>query len=66
MCKSRWARRSASSLNRFWLMSTKVERKIASSETIMVSSPYGNGSKGRKPRNPSFTRIHAPNQATCR
>jgi len=26
---------------RFWLISTKVERKIASNETIMVSRPYG-------------------------
>jgi hypothetical protein len=25
----------------FWLIITKVERKIASSETIIVSSPYG-------------------------
>src|SRR5262249_8064322 len=27
--------------DRFWLISTNVERKIASSETIIVSSPYG-------------------------
>ena len=26
---------------RFWLIITKVERKIASSDTIIVSSPYG-------------------------
>jgi hypothetical protein len=25
----------------FWLIITKVERKIASSETIIVSRPYG-------------------------
>jgi hypothetical protein len=26
---------------RFWLISTNVERKIASSETIIVKRPYG-------------------------
>jgi hypothetical protein len=26
---------------RFWLIITKVERKIASSDTIIVSRPYG-------------------------
>ena len=34
---STWRRASA----RFWLIMTKVDRKIASSETIMVSSPNG-------------------------
>src|SRR5512135_94877 len=44
---------------------TKVDRKIASRLTIMVSSPKGYGSKMRAlPRAPRFTAIHPPNHAT--
>src|SRR3990170_2641097 len=39
ICKSRSARRSDSSPRRFWLVSTNVERKIASRDTTMVRSP---------------------------
>jgi hypothetical protein len=38
-CWSAITCRFASAL--FWLINTKVERKIASSETIIVSNPYG-------------------------
>jgi hypothetical protein len=45
-------------VRRFWLIITNVDRKIASSDTIIVSSPKGYCST-RKP-------IHAANQRTCR
>ena len=47
-------------------MSTKIDRKIASSDTINVSRPKGNGSHGRMPNAPApvFTSIHAANHAT--
>ena len=38
ICTPNSALRSAASLKRFWLMSTKVDRKMASSETIIVKS----------------------------
>ena len=41
---------------RFWLIITKVERKIASSETIIVSRPYGYFSTPKP--------IQQPNQTT--
>jgi hypothetical protein len=46
------------------ITSTNVERKIASRETIVVSSPNGNGSKGRIPKSLILRAIHTPNEAT--
>ena len=43
---------------RFWLIITKVERKIASSETIIVSRPNGYFSTPKP--------IQHPNQRMCR
>jgi hypothetical protein len=43
-------------------MSTKIERKIASSETTIVSNPKGNGSNGARPSAPTFHRIQIANQ----
>ncbi|MCC6728101.1 MAG: hypothetical protein IT208_02055 [Chthonomonadales bacterium] len=46
-------------------MSTKVERKIASSETIIVRKLNGNGSKGRRGVQRTLMATHAPNQTAC-
>ena len=35
--------------SKFWLAKTNNERKIASSDTVIVSSGNGNGSKGERP-----------------
>ena len=40
-CMTNSERCTDSWLNLFWLMSIKVDRKIASKETIMVSKPNG-------------------------
>src|SRR4051812_32619536 len=40
------------------VISTKIERKIASSETIVVSMPYGYGSNGLSPEPGMFHAIH--------
>ena len=47
---------------RFWLIMTKVDRKIASSETIMVSNP--NGYLSNPMRIPPI-RIQSANQTMC-
>src|SRR5437870_12335143 len=47
-------------------MSKKVDRKMASSQTIIVKSPYGKGSKGGIPTRPVFTNNQAPNQRIWR
>ncbi len=66
VCKPRSAIRSDSLLKRFWPMSTNVDRKIASSDTTIARSPYGNGSKGRTPTRPVFKRIQTQNHTTCK
>ena len=61
--KSSWARMSALAAWRFWLTITKVERKIASRLTIIVSSPKGNLSNlNDAPSIPTFTSTQIPNQ----
>lgn len=48
---------------RFWLTITKVDRRIASGLTIIVSSPNGNVSNSSDaPRIPTLTITHAANQ----
>ena len=49
---------------RFWLMRTKIDKKIASSETIIVRRPNGNGSNGSKPNTPIFHSIQ-PTKSTA-
>ena len=50
--------------SRFCAIRTKIERKIASRETTMVSRPNGKGSNGRTPNAPVFHAIHNPNHTT--
>src|SRR3954454_3485556 len=40
------------------VISTKIDRKIASSETIVVSIPYGYGSNAVRPEPGIFHKIH--------
>ena len=42
---------------RFWLISTKHDRNIASSDTIIVSKPNGNGSNCGTPSGQTFLPI---------
>ena len=61
--KSLLARISERADSRFWLSRTNVDRKIASSETIRVSRPNGNGSNVHQIRLPMH---HRANQNTWR
>ena len=49
--------------DRFWLISTNVDKKIASSDTISVSSPNGNLSNGWD--DTTLKMIQKPNHTTC-
>jgi hypothetical protein len=49
--------------SQFWLSMTKVERKIASSETMRVSNPNGKGSNAQ---GLTLMMIHAVNYTTWR
>ena len=60
ICRSRSARLSASAALRFWLIRTKVDRKIASTEAAMARIT-NDGSKVRNPgTSPTLTAIQAP------
>src|ERR1700761_503380 len=62
----RWSLRSRSAsrlADTFWLISTNVDRKMASSDTISVSSPNGNLSNGCD--DVVLKMIQNANQATC-
>ena len=61
--KSISERKSERADSRFWLIMTNVDRKIASSETMRVSRPNGNGSNRHQSRLPT---VHTANQNTCR
>ena len=65
--KSRLARTSALVASRFWLIMTKVDRKIASRLTIIVSRPNGKSSNtSAEPTSPALSTIQTVNQPTCR
>ncbi len=65
--KSSSLRISARAACRFWLTITKVDRKMASRLTIIVSSPKGNLSNlADAPRTPTFTSTQIPNHTECR
>ena len=65
--KSSWLRTSVRNAWRFWLTMTKVDKKIASRLTIMVSRPNGyRSNSSAAPTNPMLSRIQTPNQAECR
>jgi hypothetical protein len=57
--RSRSARRSARAAIRFWEMSTKVERKMASTDATMARTTNV-GSKGRIGSRPRLTAIQPP------
>ena len=59
------SRSSAIADSRCCAISTKIDRKIASSDTTIVRRPNGNGSKGRSPSSPVFQAIQTPNQTAC-
>ena len=51
--------------SRLCVISTKIERKIASSETMVVSIPYGYGSNCGRPNHGMFQRIQKTKMTAC-
>src|SRR3954453_5300850 len=51
---------------RFWLISTKVDRKIASTDAIIARMTNDGSNCGMPEKTPRLPTIHAPNIAKCR
>jgi hypothetical protein len=59
-CRSRSARLSAAAVMRFWLINTKVDRKIASTDATIAKTTKDGSNLGRPGATPRLAAIQAP------